>query len=264
MNTLKKVQNNIEKRTSKFSDVQNENMGFLVIAENTKGNLVPLIAEKNKDSVSFFALKNGYKKINTISIETFLNNSKIKAIHGNSKAAKELKSQINSNITLKEKAKVIKESVNRETKVSEVKNVVVNLLVEKLTQNIEDKINNLSEKQKREREETLVVLYKTNKGFKFLTGKEDGDQISLENGKIKIEMEKFVKNENVKGVYGSSELSQKWKKMLKGARMEISLTNKEENVQIIQNINEEMKKPNSEIEGFLKEKSSKSNKKLKR
>lgn len=235
-----------KKNLVSFRTKEKINSSFLLIAENKNGKLMALSANIDSDGdIELYGIKKGeYKAIRTIKKEALINNSKIKAIYGNSDAADKMRDYISNDITQEQQIEIAKQVKNGSTQ--DVEKDIDNFVLNKMEQQIERKKQAVSQENMEKLNNKASLLFKSENGYKFVAIKKEGDKYFLEKTKEYLSEKEILENKNIKGVYGGSELATELKNLFKDQKIKVGLSNKEETENTI-----------DEIKGFLKEKDGK-------
>ena len=249
------IQQEIKDKTSvlAFRNSEKVEQSFLLIAENKKGKLIALSASiDNEGDIDLFGITKGqYKAIRSIKKEALLNNPKIKAIYGNSTAAEDMRAYISNEINQKQTVEIAEDIKNGSNQ--DVGEDIDNFLISKMEQKIEDQKKVISEENMNKLNNKASLLYKSDNGYKFVSVKKEGDKYFLERTEKYLTEEEILKNTNIKGVYGNSELAKSLKDLFKNVKQHIGMSNKEDVEDTI-----------DEIKGFFENRDNKKKKKRSR
>jgi hypothetical protein len=244
---------------------------FLIIAENKKGKDLPLIVEfRDENDIDILLFnKNGYKVIENIKLKALIDNPIVKGVAGTNVVALKVKKLINDEMSQKERMEIVAsfKNINKNDVISTVESILTN----KILQKAEEKHKFLSEQSEKDIDNRFMIVYNHEIGRIYLNAIQKDGVIFLENpllkevGKMEMSIDDLVNNDDVVGVYGSSQLVEKLNS-LRGNKIKLqvsteSLSNNEEKlVSAIKGEEIDYEKPNnnkstksSDIEGVLKE-----------
>lgn len=238
----------LEKKVEKL---RQENEGFanrtcLIVAQNKKGKLVPLIIELiTDDNINILSFnKSGYKEIGNIKLAALINNNIIKSVGGTNEVAIRLSKLIENKLSVEQKEEAVVGLRGMDEK--ELSGTVKEIITEKLRQLSEDKKNNILEDNKKSLENNFMIIYeKPDNSRLYLHATKKDDKVFLYNPlikdfkKVELSVEALINDERVIGVYGNNKLAKKIKELTNGMRVKAI----EENI--------EMQDDNNEIKGIL-------------
>jgi hypothetical protein len=236
-----------------FRNKERINNSFLLIVENKKKKLIALSANIDKDGdIELYGISKGkYQAIRVVKKEALVNNSKVKAVYGNSLLANEMKSLIENDLD-KERIKEFVEDIKSNETLT-ITSDIDSVILEKLKQKIEDKAKVISKDNMEKLNNKASILYKSKNGYKFLSIKKEGEDFLIEGTSQSLKEKDILENPSIKAIYGNTELAKSLKSLFKENKHIFNLSNKEETKNVIE-----------EIKVFLKEKNKKNTPKIKR
>tara|TARA_B100000073_G_scaffold342830_2_gene346561 strand:- start:143 stop:913 length:771 start_codon:yes stop_codon:yes gene_type:complete len=221
----------------KYRNKEKVNSSFLLVIENKKGKLMGLSATLNEDGdIDLYGIsKGGYKILKTVKKEALINNDRVKAVYGNTHTAIEMQKLISSNGLDKKQVVEMAKNIKNGSVSNNASSEIEDFVLSKIEQGIEEKRKNIAKINKERLENKALLFYKEESGKnRFVSVTKIEDKYYIENTDKHITSQEIIENQNIKGVFGNSELAEEMRKLFKNPQYEI--VNREDNDKTIEDI----------------------------
>jgi hypothetical protein len=205
----------------------NPQTSFIFIAKNKNGINVPLLAEyQSEDNISVSAIlkrnqsQENYKKIDTLSIKSFINNNIIQSIHGTNPIAKSFKRLVDKNLSQQDELEIVK-NIKTGVNLLDSESAVQELLVAKIKESADLKAEKLLDLSNKTLENSFMIIYNNEGQQIYLHAERNEDEITLTSPMLNknkemdmtLSISELIASDKVLAVHGTNDLSKKLKEL---------------------------------------------------